>query len=173
MKRTYWWLLLLAVAGCSDDAPQTEFGSLKTVERYRDELEAIIVEANAIEQEVWERAVGSTGRATGQNLAPVYRELKPRLVALIVDVEEIAVPPKLTELHGEMRSALGLRLEAFDLVITGWATEQQQSYDEAQPLYVDAEKKIAEANALLAAVGEVLLEVDIALAEAEGRTLVG
>ena len=125
MKRTYWWLLLVAVAGCGDDAPQTEFGSLKSVERYRDELEAIIVEVNAIEQEVWERAVGSTGRATGQNLAPVYRELKPRLVALIVDLDEIAVPPKLTEMHGEMRSALGLRLEAFDLVITGWATEQQ------------------------------------------------
>ena len=103
----------------------------------------------------------------------VYRELKPRLVALIVDLEEIAVPQKLSEMHGDIRSALWLRLEAFELVIEGWATEQQQSYEEAQPLYADAEKKIDEANTLLAAVSEVLLQVDIALAEAEGRTLVG
>ena len=172
MNSIYWWLLLV-VAACGDDAPQTEFGSVKSVERYRDDLEAIIVEANAIEQEVWERAVGSTGRATGQNLAPVYLELKPRLGALIVDLEEIAVPQKLSEMHGDMRSALWLRLEAFELVIEGWETEQQQSYEEAQPLYADAEKKIDEANTLLAAVSEVLLQVDIALAEAEGRTLVG
>ena len=51
MKRTYWWLVVVAVASCGDDAPKTEFGSLKSVERYRDELEAIIVEANAIEQD--------------------------------------------------------------------------------------------------------------------------
>ena len=172
MKMTC-WCLLLAIFGCGDGAPQTEFGGLKSVERYRDDLEMIIVEANAIEQELWERAVGSTGRATGQNLAPVYQELKPWLVALIVDLDEIAVPQKLLEMHGELRSALGLRLEASNLVIAGWATEQQQSYDEAQPLYADAEKKVDEANALLAAVSEVLLEVDIALAEVEGRTLVG
>ena len=173
MKMTHWCLSLLAISGCGDGALQTEFGRLKSVERYRDDLEMIIVEANAIEQELWERAVGSTGRATGQNLAPVYQELKPRLVALIVDLDKIAVPQKLLKTHGELRSALGLRLEASDLVIAGWTTEQQQGYDEAQPLYADAEKKVDEANALLAAVSEVLLEVDIALAEEEGRTLVG
>ena len=94
-------------------------------------------------------------------------------MALEQDLDDIAVPHKLLETHDELRSALGLRLEASDLVIAGWTTEQQQGYDEAQLLYADAEKKVDEANALLAAVSEVLLEVDIALAEAEGRTLVG
>ena len=175
MKRKDWlWVLsLVAFAGCGgDEEPQTPFGSVRSVEGYREALEGIIVEANALEQEVRDRAVGSTGQATGQNLSPVYQELRPRLTALIAALEEVEPPRKLAEMHAEMQEALALRLEAFDLVIAGWAIEQERTFDEAQGLYVDAAKKLNEANALLLSVGEVLLAVDIALAEAEGRTLV-
>ena len=69
MKRNDWlWVLsLIAFAGCGgDEEPQTPFGSVRSVEGYREALEGIIVEANALEQEVRDRAVGSTGQATGQ-----------------------------------------------------------------------------------------------------------
>ena len=67
--------------------------------------------------------------------------------------------------------ALGLRLAAYDLVIEGWQIEHQQTFEDAQPLYIDAAKKLNEGTGILLQVNEVLLEVDIALAEAEGRTL--
>jgi len=69
-------------------------------------------------------------------------------------------------------AALGLRLAAYDLVIEGWQIEHQQTFEDAQPLYIDAAKKLNEGTGILLQVNEVLLEVDIALAEAEGRTLV-
>ena len=75
-------------------------------------------------------------------------------------------------MHADVLSALGLRLAAYDLVIEGWQIEHQQTFEDAQPLYIDAAKKLNEGTGILLQVNEVLLEVDIALAEAEGRTLV-
>ncbi len=176
-KKECRWLgvvLLLALIGCGDDkAPQTEFGSVKSVRAYREEVEDIIVEANAIEQEFRETAVGSTGQATGNNLSAAAMRLRPRLVAAIDELDRVKVPKKLVETHADVHAALMLRLVAFDLMIEGWSVEQQQTFDEAQPLYVDATKKLNEAIGILNRSNEVLFEVDIALAEAESRTLVG
>ena len=167
-------LLLLALVGCGDDkAAQTEFGSVKSVRAYRAMVEDIIVEANAIEQEFRETAVGSTGQATGNNLSDAAMRLRPRLVAAINGLDQVEVPKKLSDAHADVQAALTLRLAAFDLVIEGWSIEQQQTFDDAQPLYADATKKLNEATGILNQLNEVLLEVDIALAEAEGRTLVG
>jgi hypothetical protein len=71
-------LLLLVLVGCGDDkAPQTEFGSVKSVRAYREVVEDIIVEANAIEQDFRETAVGSTGQATGNNLSDAAMRWRP------------------------------------------------------------------------------------------------
>jgi hypothetical protein len=167
-------LLLLVLVGCGDDkAPQTEFGSVKSVRAYREVVEDIIVEANAIEQDFRETAVGSTGQATGNNLSDTAMRLRPRLLAAIDELDRVKVPQKLVETHADVHAALMLRLVAFDLMIEGWSVEQQQTFDKAQPLYVDATKKLNEATGILNQLNEVLLEVDIALAEAESRTLVG
>ena len=54
-------LLLFVIVGCADDKElQTEFGSAKSVRAYRQVVEDVIVEANAIEREARDRAVGST-----------------------------------------------------------------------------------------------------------------
>jgi hypothetical protein len=94
-------------------------------------------------------------------------------VAAIDELDRVKVPKKLVETHADVHAALMLRLVAFDLMIEGWSVEQQQTFDKAQPLYVDATKKLNEATGILNQLNEVLLEVDIALAEAESRTLVG
>ena len=165
-------LLLFVMVGCADDKElQTEFGSAKSVREYRQLVEDVIVEANAIEREARDRAVASTGQASGENLSPVYRQLRPRVVALIAKMESIESPKKLSDMHADVLAALGLRLAAYDLVIEGWQIEHQQTFEDAQPLYIDAAKKLNEGTGILLQVNEVLLEVDIALAEAEGRTL--
>lgn len=169
-----WILLLVAAVGCGkDEEPQTAFGSVKSVQRYREALEDIIVEANAVEQEFREMAVGSTGQATGNNLSDEAMRLRPRLVAVIDELDRIKVPKKLADTHADVAAALMLRLEAFDLMIEGWGIEQQQTFDEAQPLYVDAAKKLNEATGMLTQINSVLEEVDIALVEAGNNTLVG
>ena len=166
-------LLLFVMVGCADDKElQTKFGSAKSVREYRKLVKDVIVEANAIEREARDRAVGSTGQASGENLSPVYRQLRPRLVVLIAKMESIESPKKLADMHADVLAALGLRLAAYDLVIEGWQIEHQQTFEDAQPLYIDAAKKLNEGTGILLQVNEVLLEVDIALAEAEGRTLV-
>ena len=172
-KRRWQWvgiLLVVGVMGCGkDEKPQTPFGSVKAVREYRERLDSVIVEANAIELGVRDRAVGSTGQATGQNLSPVYQELRPRLTALIDELDGIKVPKRLRDMHADLGAALALRLEAFDLVIAGWEIEREQTFDEARSNYVSAALKLNEANEFLLQVSEVLLELDIALGEVEGR----
>ena len=83
-------MLLLVLVGCGDDrAQQTEFGSVKSVRAYREMVEDIIVEANAIEQDFRETAVGSTGQATGNNLSTAAMRLRPRLVAAIDQITSV------------------------------------------------------------------------------------
>ena len=168
-----WVLLLVALVGCGrDETRQTPFGSESAVRDYRESLERIIQEVNEIDLGWRERAVRTSGQASGENLAQVYDEFRPRLSAAIADLDRIEVPRRLDAMHADLRQALVWQLEAFDLVIEGWRVEQEQSSDEAQLHYEEAEKNLSEAGQLLASVNEVLVEVDIALAEAEGKNLV-
>ena len=161
---------LLAGTGCGGDGDgkKTPYGSAAKVRAYRDQIDAIVEAVNAVQDEMERTAVGSTDRATGENLAAAAVVLKPQLQATLELLERIDPPARLAELHAEMRRLIQLRLEAFDQVSQGWEVEQASSFAEAEPLYDQAEEMLDEANALAARVNEELEEVDIALAEAEG-----
>ena len=169
-------LMLLVAGGCGDGKKEergTPYGNVDEVRAYRERINEIIDEVNAVQSEVESTAVGSSGQATGENLAAAYERLGPRLRKALEELEGMEPPPLLAELHGEVRGVILLRLGGFDKVAEGWRVEQASSFAEAEPLYEEAEEKFSEANALIAQVNEELEEVDIALAEAEGENPVG
>lgn len=169
-------LMLLVVGGCGDGKEEergTPYGSVDEVRAYRERINEIIDEVNAVQSEVESTAVGSSGQATGENLSAAYERLRPRLREALEEVESMKPPSRLEQLHGEVRGMIVLRLEGFDKVAEGWRVEQASSFAEAEPLYEEAEEKFDEANALIAQVNEELEEVDIALAEAEGENPLG
>ena len=155
---------LVGLAGCGDDGDdenQTPYGSAAEVSAYRNQVEPIITEVNDIEMEVQRTAVGASGQATAANLAVAYERLKPRLLQALEDFERIEPPPLLAPLHRDIEQLITLRLEAFDTLLEGWNNE-----DEA--LYEVAEEKLRLANDLIPRLNQELMQVDVALFEAEG-----
>jgi len=164
-------LMALIATGCGDDGDdekKTPYGSAEEVWAYRARIDAVIDEVNAVQNEVERTAVGSAGRATGENLAAAYSRLKPRMLAVLEELEEIDPPAALAELHGDIRELILLRLAAYDQVIEGWEVERENSFAEAEPLYDEAEDKLEEASLLAAGINEELEQVDVALAEVGG-----
>ena len=161
---------LLAGTGCGDDGEgqKTPYGKAAKVRAYRDQVDAIVQAVNAVQDEMERAAVGSTGRATGENLATAVVRLGPQLQAALERLDSIEPPERLAGLHAEMRRLIQLRLEAFDQVVEGWEVEQTNSFAGAEPFYDQAESKLGEASALASRVNEELEKVDIALAGAGG-----
>jgi len=158
--------LLLQLRGEIEAA--TSYGSAEEVRAYREQINQVIDEVNAVEQEVQETAVGSTGRATGENLAAAYERVLPRLQAVLETLDQIRPPPRLARLHRDIRRLVLLRLEAYNTVIEGWNVEQARSFAAAEPIYEQAEVKLKEANILIAQINEEIGKMEAALAETEG-----
>ncbi len=152
---------LLALVGCGD--ADTPYGSEDAVSAYRGEISALIAEINTVETIMRELAVGSTGQATGENLTAACLQLEARLAAVLVELDAIAPPRKLSEPHADMRAAVELRREACAKIAFGWLIEQEQSFAQAALVYQEAEALLARANERLAAAAEVLEKVDVAL----------
>jgi DNA repair exonuclease SbcCD ATPase subunit len=170
MERSKGTLILLAllVAGCGgDEGERTPYGRVEEVRQYRERLNAVIDQINAVERELRDLAVGSTGRATGQNLAAACQSLQERLQAALKALEGIAPPRKLRAVHADMQRAVELRLDACARIAQAWQVEQERSFAEAEPMYDEAEALLAQANQLLEEVNQVLEEVDAALAQEE------
>ncbi len=156
-------LLFLAPVGCGDDDADTPYGDADVVSAYRSEIGPVVDEVNAVERALREMAVGSTGQATGENLAVVCQALEARLEAVLAALDAIEPPDKLLNVHADMRAAVERRREACAKIAAGWQVEQEQSFAVAAPIYEEAEVLLAQANELLAAVDEVLVQVDVAL----------
>ena len=133
---------------------------------YRVALEPVIVEVSAVETEVAERAVGSSGAATAANLDAVYREVRPRLLEALVELDRLRPPGQLADVHEGVRRLIILRLDAYGLVVSGYA-----SGDES--LYPEAEERLRQANALIPEINLRLCEVDVALGDRDDCRLVG
>lgn len=165
-------LALLAWVGCGDDKADTPYGNEEALSAYRSEVSSVIGEINAVETVMRELAVGSTGRATGENLTAACLQLEARLAAVLVELDAIAPPRKLSDTHADMRAAVNLRREACAKIAFGWLIEQEQSFAQAEFVYEEAEALLAQANAKLATVDEVLGKVDVALGvQREGNPL--
>ncbi|MBI2502654.1 MAG: hypothetical protein HYW07_05405 [Candidatus Latescibacteria bacterium] len=164
------WLLVGGGCGEDEGASQTPYGSADQVRAYRLQTNPLIDWVNSLEQEVQRRAVGASGQATAENLAAVYQYAQPLLQDARDSFDRITPPPRLEELHRDMRQVMSLRLEAYAAVLAGWALQQEQGQNaQSDTLYQQAEAQLAQANALIVAVNQELKKVDLALGEAEGE----
>ncbi len=164
--------LLVGLGGCGEDkgVSQTPYGSADEVRAYRLQTNPLIDWVNSLEQEVQGRAVGASGQATAANLAAVCQYAQPLLQDARDSFDRIVPPPRLEDLHRDMRQVMSLRLAAYAAVLEGWALQQEQGENaQSDTLYQQAEAELAQANALTAEVNQQLKAVDLALGEGEGR----
>ena len=154
----------MVCGGCGDDGDDAE----RTLElrAYRTALEPVIVEVSAIEAEVAERAVGSSGVATAANLDAVYREVRPRLLEALVTLDRLESPAQLTDVHEAVRRLIVLRLDAYGLVMQGYAAGDDS-------VYAEAEEKLRQANALIPDINARLCDVDVALGDRDNCRILG
>ncbi|MDA0334438.1 MAG: hypothetical protein O2782_04665 [bacterium] len=143
------------LVGCGKDA-DTKFGATDDVRAYRSALNPLIEEVSAIEREVGERAVGADSVAIDSRIVPVYLELQPRLLAVQQTLAEIRPPRKLANMHDDINMLVQLRLDAYQIVIDGFAAGDIS-------VYAEAVGRLAQANALILDINGQLCEVDVEL----------
>lgn len=152
--------------GCGNgDGDSTRFGPVPELRLYRSALDPIVQEVSAIEAQVQERAVGSSNVGTAANLDAVYQEMRPRLLEVLVELDRIEPPTRLQDLHDDIRRLVILRLDAYALVMAGYAEGDEEQYR-------TAEEKLQQANELILAVNLQLREIDVALGDVESDRVV-
>ena len=136
-------------------ANQTAYGDKAQVQNYLEAIYPFIEEVSMIQLEI-DKMVGSSGQATGKNLATAMETVKPRLQQAIADLDKISPPPLLSTLHYDIRKMMVLRLAGYETTIRGWAQEQQDGSIEA---YAEAEGKLREARQLIIALNQEMSKV--------------
>jgi hypothetical protein len=121
------WLLV----GCGKD-DDTKFCDTDDVRAYRTALNPLIEAVSAIEREVGERAIGVDSVAIDSRIAPVYLELQPRLLAVQQALVGLRPPRKLADMHDDIKMLVQLRLDAYQLVIDGFAAGDISVYPRYQ-----------------------------------------
>ena len=155
--------LFIILCGCSRNRAETPYGDAESLMAYRAAVDPIISEINEVEESLRTMAVGSTGRATGENLAVACQVLDGRLATVLSQIDAVDPPRKLRAMHADMRTAVDLRMRACQRIAVGWQIEREASFEAAQSTYLEAEALLSEARARLVAVNAVLNEVDVAL----------
>ena len=161
-------LLVIAAIGCGsgDDqvAPESakqgttiiSYGTIAEVSEYLHSVNPHIRTVGELQLEV-DKVVGTSGRATGQNLAAVMETVRPRLKTVLDEFEKIQPPPLLAPLHRDIKNLMLVRLEAYGITIKGWQKEQNSN---DMSLYKDAESKLAAANQMIEQLNNNLKEVN-------------
>ncbi len=164
-------LLLIAAIGCGsgDDqvaqdsskqgSTETSYGTLEAVSGYLVSVNPYIRTVGELQMEV-DKVVGTSGKATGQNLAAVMEGVRPRLKTVLEDFEKIQPPPLLAPLHRDIKNLMLVRLEAYDITIKGWQAEQDSK---DMSVYKGAESKLAAANQMIEQLNQDLKEINTAI----------
>ena len=153
-------LLVISASGCADNDSGTRFGPADQVRDYRSRLNPIIDDVGALENEVTDRAVSTSNRATPSNLDTVYRDIRPQLLEALVELDRIEPPTKLRHVHDSIRQLILLRLDAYAEVTAAVAGGSEGPLPEA-------EEKLRLANDMIRELNETLCEIDIALGDLE------
>mgnify|MGYP006409867781 FL=1 len=156
-------LAMWSVSGCGDD-DDVRFGDPDVVRDYRAALNPIIDEVSAIEVQVQERAVGSSNVATAANLNAVYADVRPQLLEVLVECDRLTPPRKLSNLHSDIRALMILRLDAYRIVMEGYAAADAS-------VYAIAEGQLQQANELILDINLGLCEIDVALGDLDNCRL--
>ena len=149
----------LFLASCGDD-DSNRFGNTDDLRHYRDALNPIIDHVSAIEAQVQQQAVGSSNVATAANLNAVYLEVRPQLLETLVDFDRLVPPKNLRTLHHDIRTLIILRLDAYRIVMEGFAVGDST-------VYATAETQLRQANELIVEINIELCEIDVALGDLE------
>ena len=164
-------LLLIAAIGCGSGDDQvaqdaskqestvTSYGTLEEVSGYLRSVNPYIRTVGELQVEV-DKVVGTSGKATGQNLAVVMEAVRPRLKTALEQFEKIQPPPLLAPLHRDIKKLMLVRLEAYDITLKGWQAEQAT---EDTTIYKDAESKLAAANQMIEQLNQDLREINSAI----------
>lgn len=123
----------------------TPYGTKTKIETYLNRINPHVQEVGRIQLSV-DKNIGSSGRATGSNLAPVMKRLKPNLEAILDTLSGLNPPPLLSSFHGTFKKLITLRIAAYDTIIKGHKIEKETG---DLSLYEQAEAQLDEANKLI------------------------
>lgn len=173
MKRFLLLLVLtLVMAGCGkkpEEKPQaassTPYGSPKDVIAYLQAIDPLVQQLNALHQELYQK-VGSSGKATGANLAPTMEQGRPKLQQVLAQLEKTTPPPLLAPFHEQLKKLVLLRLDAYGFTAEGWKQEQAK-IPQFEDQYNRSEAKLNEAQQLGGQLGAERERIQQVLAQAQ------
>ena len=131
-------------------ASSTPYGTKAEIESYLNRINPHVQEVGRIQLLV-DKNIGSSGQATGSNLAPVMKSIKPNLEAILDTLSSVNPPPLLSSFHGNFKKLVTLRIAAYDTTIRGYELEKETG---DLSLYEKAEANLDEANKLIVLLNE-------------------
>jgi hypothetical protein len=142
------------------DQPATAYGSTEEVNEYLGAMDPFIQRIGTIQATV-DQVLGSSGKGTGENLAPAASDARELLNQLLEEFDAVNPPPLLSPFHRDIKKLITLRLEAYAATIDGWELEQDGGefrghYDQAQGNYKEANDVIVGLNGEMAKIHKVL-----------------
>lgn len=170
MKRLSFFLLALLAGGCGQRQEQvpppaaTPYGSPQEITAYLQAIDPLIQQMGAIQREV-DQAIGTSGTATGKNLAPAMEQGRPRLQQLLAELEKVSPPPLLAPFHAQIKKLMVLGIDAYGTTIEGWRLEQERNA-RFESLYAQGEQQLAEAKKLSEQLNEEMQKIQQALIQA-------
>ena len=123
----------------------TPYGTKAEIETYLNRINPHVQEVGRIQLSV-DKHIGTSGRATGSNLAPIMKGLKPNLEAILDTLSVLNPPPLLSSFHGNFKKLVTLRIAAYDTVIRGYKIEKETG---DLSIYEQAEAQLDEANKII------------------------
>lgn len=170
MKRLPLFLVLaLAIVSCGKKPEEkatgniaTPYGSPQEVSAYLQGIDPLVMQLNAIHQELYQK-VGTSGKATGANLAPAMEQGRPKLVQVLAQIDKLTPPPLLVPFHEQVKKVVQLRLDAYAQTIEGWKLEQEKAPD-YESRYNRSEEQLNQAQELGSQLGTQRERIQQALA---------
>lgn len=152
----------------AETAPITEtpYGDAVQIKSYLEAINPFIQEIGKIHLEV-NKKIGTSGKATGENLAAAMTKVKPRLIKAIDDFSQIEPPPLLATLHADIKKLMLLRKEGYEQTIRGRALEVSEGNTST---YEVAEKTLKEANQLILKLNQEMSELNKAMEQISEAT---
>lgn len=142
------------------EQPATAYGSTEEVNEYLGAIDPFIQRIGTIQATV-DHVLGSSGKGTGENLAPAASDARELLNRLLEEFYAVNPPPLLSPFHRDIKKLITLRLGAYAATIDGWELEQdggefRRHYDEAQSNYKEANEVIVGLNGEMAKIHKAL-----------------
>ena len=143
----------------------TSYGAKAEIEAYLNRINPHVQEVGRIQLLV-DKNIGSSGRATGSNLAPVMKSVKPKLEAILDTLSGVNPPPLLSSFHAKFKNLVTLRIVAYDTTIRGYELEKETG---DLLLYEEAEANLDEANKLIVLLNEEMGKIMESLASSSSQ----